>query len=73
MKAAQPDASPLIELINERLFYGAMPEALQAEVKAAVETIRLKATPTVADGEVITRLRSALLLAVASPEFQVQR
>ncbi len=71
--AAQPDASPLIELINERLFYGAMPEALQAEVKAAVETIRLKATPTVADGEVITRLRSALLLAVASPEFQVQR
>ncbi|WP_245503661.1 DUF1800 domain-containing protein [Aquabacterium lacunae] len=73
LAANKADASQLLALIDQRLFYGAMPANLKAEIKTAVEGIRLKATPSTADTETKTRLWSALLLAVASPEFQVQR
>lgn len=73
LAAMKPDASDLMAMLDQRLFYSAMPAALKLEIKTAVEGIRLKATPTAADTETKTRLWSALLLAVASPEFQVQR
>jgi uncharacterized protein (DUF1800 family) len=71
--ANMADASGLIALLDQRLFYGAMPATLKAEIKTTVEGVRLKATPSTADAETKTRLWSALLLGVASPEFQVQR
>ena len=73
LAAMKPDATELMALLDQRLFYSTMPAALKQEIKTAVEGVRLKATPTVADTETKTRLWSALLLAVASPEFQVQR
>jgi hypothetical protein len=69
--AKQADSGALIELINQKLMYGTMPEPLRAEIKGAVESIILSATPT--DTQVRNRLQSALLLTVASPEFLVQK
>lgn len=73
--AATPEA--LVENINQRLMYGTMPASLKLEIISAISTIdyRDKLQPK-ADQIAATynqRLRSALLLAVASPEFQVQQ
>ena len=65
------DAGPLVDRINVQLMYGAMPAALRTEIKDAVETITLSATPT--ESQVRNRLHAALLLTVASPEFLVQK
>jgi hypothetical protein len=51
--------------------YGTMPAALRTEIKGAVESITLNATPT--EAQVRNRLQAALLLTVASPEFLVQK
>jgi uncharacterized protein (DUF1800 family) len=69
--AKQPDSSALLELVNQKLMYSTMPDALRAEIKGAVERIALSATPT--EAQVRSRLHSALLLTVASPEFLVQK
>jgi uncharacterized protein (DUF1800 family) len=69
--AKQADSSALIELINQKLMYGTMPDALRTEIKGAVESITFSATPT--EAQVRNRLQSALLLTVASPEFLVQK
>lgn len=73
--ADQPAA--LVEEINQRLMYGAMPTALKSEIRQAITALDFKATP-VATAQQITetrkyRLWSALLLTMASPEFQVQK
>jgi uncharacterized protein (DUF1800 family) len=69
--AKQTDSSALIELANQKLMYGSMPAALRTEIKGAVESITLSATPT--EAQVRNRLQAALLLTVASPEFLVQK
>lgn len=66
----------LVDSINLKLMYGEMPLALKSEIIAAISTIdfRSKTAPT-ADQIFNTRQRrvwSALLLTVASPEYQVQ-
>lgn len=71
--ASKTNASELIELINDKLFYGSMPEALKSEIKTGVESVKIKDPANPAPLEVSVRLWSALLLSVASPEFQVQK
>ena len=75
--AEQP--AELLESINHKLFYGAMPADLKAEIVAAVESIAIpvlnsKATnqKQIADAR-RARVNAALFLAVVSPEFQVQK
>lgn len=76
--AKTSDAGPLIDRLNQALMYGRMPGDLRADIKQAVESIAFKAkdsegkaVPT--DTEIKNRLWSAVLLTVASPEFQVQQ
>jgi uncharacterized protein (DUF1800 family) len=73
--AANPTA--LVEDINQRLMYGNMSSELKSEIISAISTVdyRDKKTPK-ADQIAVTyryRLHAALLLTVASPEFQVQK
>lgn len=72
-QAREADASALVRRINDTLMYGTMSPALRDEIETAVESISFRdpAAPTAA--EVNNRLWSALLLAVASPEFQIQQ
>lgn len=70
------DPPALVESINQRLMYGTMPASMRDDIAAAIATIdyRDKISPT-ADQIFGTRQRrvwSALLLTVASPEYQVQ-
>lgn len=73
--ASNPDA--LVEDVNQRLMYGSMPAALKAEIVTAVKTIdyRSALSPTAKQttDTYRDRLYTALLLTVASPEFQVQK
>ncbi len=76
--AKSTDAGALVDRINQALMYGTMPSALRTDIKQAIESIAFKAkdsagqaAPT--DAEIKNRLWSALLLTVASPEFQVQQ
>ena len=59
----------LVEEVNQRLMYGAMPDAQANRIGDAVTSIH-------ASDLVLTRrerVRAALLLTVASPDFEVQR
>lgn len=73
--ADQPAA--LVEELNQRLMYGTMPAALKAEIAQAVGAVDFRAptAPTVAQVSDTRqkRLWSAVLLTVASPEYQVQK
>ncbi len=73
--AQDPDA--LTEDINQRLMYGTMPQALKTEISSAIGSIYYgsKSKQSAEDKALTTKLRlwSALLLAVSSPEFQVQK
>jgi uncharacterized protein (DUF1800 family) len=69
--ANNKDASALIERVNQKLLMGTLPDALRADMKKVLDTFALSATPT--EEQVRNRLRAALLMAVVSPEFQVQR
>jgi predicted patatin/cPLA2 family phospholipase len=69
--AKATDASALVELANQKLMYGTMPDALRTEIKTAVQSITLSATPT--ESQVRNRLWAAMLLTVASPEFMIQK
>jgi uncharacterized protein (DUF1800 family) len=69
--AKDKDAGPLIELINQKLMYGTLPDALRAEMRAVLDTFTLSATPT--EAQVRNRLQAALLMAVVSPEFLIQK
>lgn len=71
------DPAALTEDINQRLMYGTMPQALKTEITSAVSSIYYgsKSKQSAEDKALTTKLRlwSALLLAVSSPEFQVQK
>jgi Protein of unknown function (DUF1800) len=57
------DAAALAAAINQKLFYGTMSAALSGEIVAALGTVV----------EPAKRVKTALLLALASPEYQTQR
>jgi uncharacterized protein (DUF1800 family) len=71
--AAKPRAADLVDHINAQLFYGTMPAALRTEIIDAVETIAYPQQGNPSDNQIKLRLWSALSLALASPEFIVQR
>ena len=67
----------LVEELNQRLMYGTMPSALKTEIVQAITALDFKSQLMATTQEIIDtrqhRLWSALLLTVASPEFQVQK
>lgn len=67
----------LVESINVRLMYGTMSAALKSEIVRTITTIEMRAGINPTAKQILdtrkTRLYSALLLTVASPEFQVQK
>lgn len=75
--AVAGDVNALSSLMNERLLYGQMSKALQANMVAAVNTTPIpSATATNAGAVAAARLRRAQIaaaLALAAPEFLVQR
>ena len=62
------DVPALVERLNLRLVNGAMSTATRDEIVAAVTAL-----PAADDAQRLTRVRTALLLALASPEFVVQK
>ncbi len=71
--AAKASAVDLVDHINAKLFYGTMSPALRTEIIDAVETIAYPKQGNPSDNQIKLRLWSALSLALASPEFIVQR
>ncbi|RZL02110.1 MAG: DUF1800 domain-containing protein [Rubrivivax sp.] len=73
--ADQP--ATLVEELNQRLMYGTMPAALKTEILQAVTALDFRApvTPTAVQVRDTRqkRLWSAVLLTVASPDYQVQK
>lgn len=73
--ADQPGA--LVDRINAKLLYGAMPADLKAEIQGAIERIAIPA-PTSSNANQIatarrTRVNAAVFLTMVSPEFLVQK
>lgn len=66
----------LVESINGKLMYGTMPSSRKNDIVAAIATIDFRAKENPTEDQIFkTRQRrvwSALLLTVASPEYQVQ-
>jgi uncharacterized protein (DUF1800 family) len=69
--AQDKDPSALIERVNRKLLYGTLPDALRTDMKATLDTFTLSTTPT--EAQVRNRLQAALLMAVVSPEFLIQK
>jgi hypothetical protein len=75
--AEQPSA--LLERVDARLMYGTMPAALKSEIQGAIEKIAIPAlngtgsNQAQIDSARRTRVNAALLLTLASPEFQTQK
>jgi hypothetical protein len=75
--AEQPSA--LLDRLNAKLMYGAMPAALKAEIQPAVEAIAIPLLNSKAsnhkqiDDAKAARVKAAVFLALVSPEFQVQK
>lgn len=69
--------SALVEDVNQRLMYGSMPQALKDEIINTVNIVWMgsKTNQTAADALETKKRRVwvALLLTVASPEFQIQK
>jgi hypothetical protein len=69
----------LLDHINTKLFYGAMPAGLKGEIQNAVDSIVIPAlnrsgsNQTRVDSARRARVNAALFLSVISPEFQVQK
>lgn len=72
--AQKTDSTSLLDKISDELMYGAMSPALRQEIKTVIDSLPL-GSPTAGAyaNNVKVRLSAALLLAVASPEFLVQR
>ncbi|MBI5333902.1 MAG: DUF1800 domain-containing protein [Burkholderiales bacterium] len=69
---ARSDVPGLIEHLNQRLFYGAMSEALRGELVSAVQAMPANSTtPSAYEEQLRQRIWMALTLAVASPEYIV--
>ncbi len=75
--AMADEPAAMVEEINQRLMYGTMPGALKTEITQAISAVDFKAKPVATPDQIAGtrqyRLWSALLLTVASPEFQVQK
>lgn len=75
--ADQPAA--LVDRIEDRLMAGAMPSALKTEIQGAVDSIAIPvrnatgSNQPAIDAAKRSRVNTAILLAVVSPEFLVQR
>ncbi|WP_280153650.1 DUF1800 family protein [Piscinibacter sp. XHJ-5] len=75
--ADQPPA--LLDRLNDKLMYGSMPAALKSEIQGAIEKIVIPAlngtgsNQAQVDAARRTRVNAALLLTLASPEFQTQK
>ncbi|MFO1214481.1 MAG: DUF1800 domain-containing protein [Burkholderiaceae bacterium] len=75
--AEQPAA--LVERVNAKLLLGAMPAELKAEIQGAIEKMAIPALRSDASNQrqvndaKRARVNAAILLAVVSPEFQVQK
>jgi uncharacterized protein (DUF1800 family) len=73
------NSSGLVDRLNDRLMYGAMPADLKTEITGAVDKIVIpalnaqKTNQAQIDAAKLTRVKAAIFLAVVSPEFQVQR
>lgn len=71
----QPTA--LVNQLSERLMYGAMPDALKAEIVKAVSAVDFRVPGATTAEQIrstaLTRVRGAVLLTAVSPEFQVQK
>ncbi len=64
-QAVAQDAAALAGRVNQKIFGGTMPAAVRAAIVAAVNAV--PAT------DALTRARTALYLALTSPQYQVQR
>ena len=73
--ATNPEA--LVENTNQRLMYGTMPDDLRADILAAVKSVYVGTVKNQsaedASATAKKRIATALLLTMASPEFQVQK
>ena len=71
--------SDLVDRVNAKLLYGGMPAALKTEIQGAVDKIVIPALNATASNQAAVdsakrnRVNAAILLALASPEFQVQK
>jgi len=69
----------LVEQINTKLTYGAMPDGLKTEIRSAVESITIPALNGTGSNQAAidtakrNRVNAAVFLAVVSPEYQVQK
>jgi len=75
--ALADQSGALVDRINAKLMYGAMPADLKAEVQGAIEKIVIPA-PTANNATQIAtakrnRVNAAIFLAMVSPEFLVQK
>ncbi|MBX3621400.1 MAG: DUF1800 domain-containing protein [Rhizobacter sp.] len=65
---------PLVDLIDRKLMGGAMPQAVKTEIVNAIATIGISTTSQgYADLARRQRVAAAVMLTLASPEFQVQK
>ncbi|HKX42608.1 MAG TPA: DUF1800 domain-containing protein [Burkholderiaceae bacterium] len=77
--ALADNSGALVDRLNDRLMYGTMPAALKTTISGAVDKITIpalnasKTNQAQIDAAKLNRVRSAILLTVVSPEFQVQR
>jgi uncharacterized protein (DUF1800 family) len=77
--ALADQSSELVDRINAKLLYGGMPAALKAEIQGAVDKIVIPALNAAGSNQASidsakrNRVNAAILLALASPEFQVQK
>ena len=69
----------LVELLNTKLTYGGMPDALKTEIRTAVESIAIPVLNSTGSNQAAidtakrNRVNAAVFLTVVSPEFQVQK
>jgi hypothetical protein len=69
----------LVELLNTKLNYGGMPDALKTEIRTAVESIAIPVLNSTGSNQAAidtakrNRVNAAVFLTVVSPEFQVQK
>lgn len=76
LQSAAEDPEDLVDIVNTRLMYGTMPDYLKSDIEAAIasiDTVSPNPSAFQISDKRLRRLKSALLLTMASPEFQVQR
>jgi uncharacterized protein (DUF1800 family) len=77
--ALADQSSGLVDRVNAKLLYGGMPADLKAEIQGAVDKIAIPALNATGSNQASidsakrNRVNAAILLALASPEFQVQK